>query len=288
MTPTQSASPTSSQWTMPERNSATIVPMHEAEQDRDPLQRRRREALDEDDEQQRAEGERRRLRSAARPRWMPPPIQPAATRISDSPMIRMTVPVTIGGKNRSSLREERREQHHEEPAGDRPNRRWRDARAADRWRSSGRRRRRCTPCISGSRTPNRQKPMDWMMVAMPATNRSAHDQVTRGRPARAARRDHAPPTISGTATAPAYIASTCCTPSGKQPPQRWHLVDGSRTGLALIQDLRQCGHLKLRSRLRSGARAEWHRAVAQSLKPSVSGAFRRCDGGVTPDRPRRA
>ena len=30
-----------------------------------------------------------------------------------------------------------------------------------------------TPCISGSRTPNRQNPTDWMIVAMPATNRSA-------------------------------------------------------------------------------------------------------------------
>ncbi len=29
------------------------------------------------------------------------------------------------------------------------------------------------PCISGSRTPNRQKPMDWITVAMPATSRSA-------------------------------------------------------------------------------------------------------------------
>ena len=33
----------------------------------------------------------------------PPPAQPAATGISDSPMIKMTVPVTNGGKNRSSL-----------------------------------------------------------------------------------------------------------------------------------------------------------------------------------------
>ncbi len=30
-----------------------------------------------------------------------------------------------------------------------------------------------TPCMSGRRTPNRQKPTDWMIVAMPATNRSA-------------------------------------------------------------------------------------------------------------------
>ncbi len=33
----------------------------------------------------------------------PPPAQPAATGISDRPMIKITVPVTSGGKNRSSL-----------------------------------------------------------------------------------------------------------------------------------------------------------------------------------------
>ena len=33
----------------------------------------------------------------------PPPTQPAATGISDSPMIKITVPVTSGGKNRSSF-----------------------------------------------------------------------------------------------------------------------------------------------------------------------------------------
>ena len=32
----------------------------------------------------------------------PPPTQPAATAVSDTPMIRMIVPVTRGGKNRSS------------------------------------------------------------------------------------------------------------------------------------------------------------------------------------------
>jgi len=33
----------------------------------------------------------------------PPPAQPAATDINDKPMIKITVPVTRGGKNRSSL-----------------------------------------------------------------------------------------------------------------------------------------------------------------------------------------
>ena len=29
------------------------------------------------------------------------------------------------------------------------------------------------PCINGIRTPNHLKPIDWIKVAMPATNRSA-------------------------------------------------------------------------------------------------------------------
>ncbi len=37
------------------------------------------------------------------PAALPPPNQPAATRISETPMIRMMVPVTKGGKNRISF-----------------------------------------------------------------------------------------------------------------------------------------------------------------------------------------
>lgn len=35
-----------------------------------------------------------------------------------------------------------------------------------------------------------------------------------------------PPTMSGTATAPAYITSTCCRPSGTSRLAGQHLVDG--------------------------------------------------------------
>jgi hypothetical protein len=37
------------------------------------------------------------------PAAVPPPNQPAATRISETPMIKMMVPVTSGGKKRISL-----------------------------------------------------------------------------------------------------------------------------------------------------------------------------------------
>jgi hypothetical protein len=66
-----------------------------------------------------------------------------------------------------------------------------------------------TPCISGNRTPNRQNPTAWMIVAMPATNRSAMIRWTMSDCSNRPALTIAPPTISGTATAPAYIASTC-------------------------------------------------------------------------------
>ncbi len=48
----------------------------------------------------------------------PPPAHPAATDITDNPTIKMTVPVTKGGKNRRSLENDRRQQHREQAAGD--------------------------------------------------------------------------------------------------------------------------------------------------------------------------
>ena len=70
------------------------------------------------------------------------------------------------------------------------------------------------PCMSGRRTPNRQKPIDWITVAIPATNRSALIRYGRSEGSSLPCETSAPPTIKGTATAPAYMASTCCRPSG--------------------------------------------------------------------------
>ena len=70
------------------------------------------------------------------------------------------------------------------------------------------------PCIIGSRTPKRQKPTDWMMLAIPATKRSALIRNGRSPGVSLPAAIIAPPTTSGTATAPAYMARTCCRPSG--------------------------------------------------------------------------
>ncbi len=64
------------------------------------------------------------------------------------------------------------------------------------------------PWISGRRAPKRQKPSVWISVAMPEVNRLALISVT----ICCWVKPSALPRISGTATAPAYITSTCCRP----------------------------------------------------------------------------
>ena len=72
-----------------------------------------------------------------------------------------------------------------------------------------------TPIITGSLMPNqRVMPRDWISVTMPQANRSAEiSSATCSGVSLSAR-----PTISGTAIAPAYITSTCCRPSAARRP----------------------------------------------------------------------
>ena len=67
-----------------------------------------------------------------------------------------------------------------------------------------------TPIITGSRMPTPGKPTHWTSVAMPQANRSAliRNAMSSGGSFSAR------PMISGTATAPAYMTSTCCSASG--------------------------------------------------------------------------
>ena len=72
-----------------------------------------------------------------------------------------------------------------------------------------------TPIITGSLMPNHWvAPSDWISVTMPQQNRSAEISMATcsGLSFRAR------PTISGTATAPAYITSTCCRPNAVSLP----------------------------------------------------------------------
>ena len=68
-----------------------------------------------------------------------------------------------------------------------------------------------TPIITGSRMPKGPRPSDWIRVATPQAKRSAlTSSATCSGDRRSAR-----PMMSGTATAPAYMTSTCCRPSAK-------------------------------------------------------------------------
>ena len=69
--------------------------------------------------------------------------------------------------------------------------------------------------MTGSLMPNqRVAPSDWISVAMPQQNRSAEISIATCSGLSLSAR----PTISGTATAPAYITSTCCRPSVASRP----------------------------------------------------------------------
>ena len=66
------------------------------------------------------------------------------------------------------------------------------------------------PATTGSRTPKIfPMPTDWMTEAMPETSRSALTRMAMS----LAPSPTAGPTISGTATAPAYMMNRCCSPS---------------------------------------------------------------------------
>src|SRR5215472_4072429 len=128
--------------------------------------------------------------------------------ISDSPITQMTVPATSGGKNRISIENGL--------AMSRPN--TPEQSIAQYTVGSpyfcammiiGLSTVNVAPATTGSRTPKiLPMPTLWMIVPMPDTNRSALTSspiVDVGRPS-------APPTMCGTATAPAYMMNRCCRP----------------------------------------------------------------------------
>ena len=92
-----------------------------------------------------------------------------------------------------------------------------------------------TPIITGRPMPTGPTPKAWMKVAMPHANRSAlisKATCSRGNLSAA-------PRISGTATAPAYITSTCWIDEDDQPQRRaglrktsagWAILKRSLTG----------------------------------------------------------
>jgi hypothetical protein len=148
----------------------------------------------------------------------PPMAQPTPTRIRLIPMMAMMVPVTTGGKKRSSLLTIGAISIETMPA---PMIAPKIARApstpgiALAKATIGPTAAKVTPIITGSLMPNhRVTPRLWISVTTPQANRSAEiSSATCSGVSLSAR-----PTISGTAIAPAYITNTCCSPSVNSRP----------------------------------------------------------------------
>src|SRR5690606_14361997 len=95
-----------------------------------------------------------------------------------------------------------------------------------------------TPIITGSLMPNqRVAPKDWMMDTTPQTKRSA--EIRKATCSGVSWR--ARPTMSGTATAPAYMTSTCWKPRVRSLPDGRISLTGCTGGLpdfAMLADIR--------------------------------------------------
>ena len=141
---------------------------------------------------------------------LPPPAQLTATGNSDRPIDVMTVPVTRGGKKRTTLDINGAMIIPKKPAAmvapKIPVRPMPGIPAIATMLPTAAK---LAPIMTGMRIPIGPMPSDCTMVATPATSRSALIKKaisSRLRPA-------ACPMISGTATAPPYISSTCCKPT---------------------------------------------------------------------------
>ena len=145
-----------------------------------------------------------------------PKIQLMPMRINVTPITRMIVPVTTGGKNRSIRLTIGAMSMPTMPA---PMIEPKIIRApsgpefAPAMASIGPTEAKVTPIITGSRMPNHcVAPSDWISVTSPQQNRSAEIRnATSSGGSFSAR-----PTISGTAIAPAYMTSTCWMPSANR------------------------------------------------------------------------
>ena len=148
-----------------------------------------------------------------------PKIQLMPTRIRLMPMTAMMVPVTTGGKKRSmrlimgAIRMETTPAPITAPKI-RPAPAWPPVACAID--TMGATAAKVTPIITGSLMPNHcVAPQAWISVTRPQTNRSAEIRCATCSGGRFSAR----PTISGTATAPAYITSTCCKPRAVRRPR---------------------------------------------------------------------
>ena len=141
-----------------------------------------------------------------------PKIQLMPTRIRLMPIVAMIVPVTTGGKKRSIRLTSGAIAIATKPAPITAPK-IRPAPSVPGWLAAiatiGATDANVTPIITGSLMPNHWvAPSDWIRVTRPQQNRSAEISIATWSGVSLSAR----PTISGTATAPAYMTRTCCRP----------------------------------------------------------------------------
>ena len=143
----------------------------------------------------------------------PPAAQLMPTRIRVTPITAMMVPVTTGGKSGSMRLISGATRMPKIPAAiTAPKIAVIPRSGLPAIASIGLTAAKVTPIITGRRMPKGPTPKAWIRVTMPQHSRSA--LISRAIWSLGSLR--APPRISGTATAPAYITSTCCRPSAKR------------------------------------------------------------------------
>ena len=159
--------------------------------------------------------------------------------ISDRPITQMTVPATSGGKNRTII-----ENGFAMIRPNTPEQSIAPYTAGSPYFCAmtiiGLSTVNVAPATTGIRTPKILPiPAVWITVATPETNRSAltsSPMVVVGSPS-------APPTMSGTATAPAYMMNRCCRPrmnsrgAGRTSSTGWTLGLGGTVSGVLVSDI---------------------------------------------------
>ncbi|MNP04886.1 hypothetical protein D3C76_968220 [compost metagenome] len=138
---------------------------------------------------------------------LPPPNQIAAAGISEMPIMVIRLPITTGGKNRSRRLNTGARAMVIAPAAITAPKIWLRPNSLPIM-IIGARAMNEQPWIIGRRAPNFQKPRVWISVATPEVSKLALISMT----ICAEVKPRALPRIKGTATAPAYITSTCCRP----------------------------------------------------------------------------
>ena len=165
-------------------------------------------------------------------RGWPPADQLIATGISERPITAMIEPVTTGGNSGSARATRGANRMPKRPAAmPAPRMALMPSAGLPAIATIGPTAAKVTPIMIGRRMPKRPTPSAWMMVTRPQHSRSALMRKAIWSLGSLS----APPTISGTAIAPAYITSTCCRARVNRRPPGGHWSTGSSSSGRLVR-----------------------------------------------------